>query len=97
MKHIPHITTLSALAFLAACTVGPDYQRPSVEVPASYKEKSGEWRQATPQDEIDRGAWWSIYKDPILNDLEQQVEVSNQNLKAAEAAYREANATVEET
>jgi len=93
---ILRITALSGLTFLAACAVGPNYQRPPVETPASYKEDFGEWRHAAPQ-EIDRGAWWSIYKDPVLDDLEKQVDVSNQNLKEAEAAYREASAVVEET
>src|ERR1700722_15939404 len=97
MKQIFRITTLSVFTLLSACAVGPDYQRPPVEVPTSYKEQSGDWRQAAPQDETDRGAWWSIYKDPVLNDLEKQVEVSNQNLKAAEASYREASAVAEET
>src|SRR5882672_9209927 len=97
MKRAFHITALFVLALLAACAVGPDYQRPPIETPASYKEQSGDWRQAAPQDNIDRGAWWSIYKDSILDDLEKQVDISNQNLKAAEAAYREASAVVEET
>ncbi|MDE2029909.1 MAG: efflux transporter outer membrane subunit, partial [Alphaproteobacteria bacterium] len=72
-------------------------QRPSVDVPASYKESYGEWRQAAPQDENDRGAWWSIYHDSVLDGLEQQLVLSNQNLKAAEAAYRQANAVTDET
>lgn len=97
MKRMYRITALSTLAFLAACAVGPDYQRPQIDVPASYKEQSGDWHQAMPQDEKDRGAWWLIYKDAVLDDLEKQVEISNQNLKAAEAAYREANAVAEET
>ncbi len=96
MKHILRTTALSVFTLLSACAVGPDYQRPTVETPSSYKEASGEWKQAAPR-EIDRGAWWSIYKDPVLDDLEKQVDISNQNLKAAEAAYREASATAEET
>jgi len=97
MKRIFRITALAVLATLAACAVGPDYKRPPVETPASYKEDYGNWQQAKPQDEINRGAWWSIYKDPVLDDLEKQVDISNQNVKAAEAAYREAEAAVEET
>lgn len=88
---------LTGLLFLSACAVGPDYQRPSVDVPATYKEASGDWQQAKPQDELDRGVWWSIYKDSVLDDLEKQVDISNQNLKAAEAAYREASAITDET
>ena len=97
MKWISRSMILIGLMLPAACAVGPDYKRPSAPVPASYKEASGEWRQAAPQDDKDRGAWWSVYKDPVLDDLEKQVTISNQNLKAAEAAYREANAVAEET
>ena len=78
---------------LAACAVGPDYHRPAVETPPAFKEAQG-WTPAVPADSLDRGDWWSLFGDPILNGLEQRVEVDNQNLKAAEAAYREARALV---
>ena len=73
---------------LSACTVGPDYQRPDAPVPAQYKEAG--WKVGEPLDAIDRGAWWSIYKDPLLDDLVNQIDISNQNLKAAEAAFEQA-------
>jgi NodT family efflux transporter outer membrane factor (OMF) lipoprotein len=76
----------------AGCTVGPDYRRPAAAVPALYKEAS--WAPARPADMVDRGPWWSIYGDPLLDGLERRVDVSNQNLKAAEAAFREAEAIV---
>jgi NodT family efflux transporter outer membrane factor (OMF) lipoprotein len=75
--------------------LGPDFERPAAPVPTAYKEVRG-WKIATPRDEIDRGAWWSIYHDKTLDALERQVEVSNQNLAAAEAAYRQAAALVQE-
>jgi NodT family efflux transporter outer membrane factor (OMF) lipoprotein len=62
-------------------------------VPAEYKE-SGPWKVAQPQDNISRGAWWRIYNDSRLNELEEQVAVSNQNLIAAEANFRQAQALV---
>jgi outer membrane protein TolC len=73
------------LLLLSSCTVGPDYQPPDVPVPAQYKEAG--WKVSEPHDAIDRGAWWSIYKDPLLDDLVNQIDISNQNLKAAEAAF----------
>jgi NodT family efflux transporter outer membrane factor (OMF) lipoprotein len=73
---------------LGGCTVGPNYHRPPAIMSASYKELAG-WKVATPSDTIDRGAWWSIYDDPILDGLERQVAVSNQTLKAQEAAFRQ--------
>jgi NodT family efflux transporter outer membrane factor (OMF) lipoprotein len=85
------------LLMLTACTVGPDYQRPAASVPAAYKEAANEvanWRVARPADAIDRGAWWSVYHDPVLDDLERQIDISNQTLKAAEAAFRQAEAIV---
>jgi NodT family efflux transporter outer membrane factor (OMF) lipoprotein len=79
---------LSILA-LAGCAVGPDYRRPAVETPAAYKEAQG-WKTAEPQDQAPRGRWWEIYGDAQLNALVQQVEVSNQNIRAAAAQYRQA-------
>ena len=97
MKRIIHMTGLLAFSLLTACASGSDYQLPSVSVPVAYKEASGDWRQANQQDEITHGAWWSVYKDSILDNLEKQVNVSNQSLKEGEAAYREASAVAEET
>jgi NodT family efflux transporter outer membrane factor (OMF) lipoprotein len=91
-RQFPAIAGIVALA-LTACTVGPDYQRPATVVPAVYKEDPG-WRKARPADALDRGAWWSVFRDPILDGLTRQVDVSNQNLKAAEAAFRQAEALV---
>ena len=79
------------LLALGACAVGPDYQKPEMQVPTAYKEQQGVWKPASPKT-ADAGPWWSIYNDPVLDGLMKQVSISNQNLKAAEAAYREAHA-----
>ncbi|MEA2755459.1 MAG: hypothetical protein QOJ54_1748 [Aliidongia sp.] len=83
-------------ALLGACTVGPDYEKPAAPIQVSFKEAGDAWRQAEPQDAADRGAWWSVYRDPVLDGLERQVEVSNQTLRQAEAVYRQAQALVAE-
>jgi NodT family efflux transporter outer membrane factor (OMF) lipoprotein len=75
------------------CEVGPDYMRPTAMVAADYKEDRG-WMPASPQQAAGWESWWAIYNDPILDGLEKQVDISNQNLKAAEAAYRVARAEV---
>ena len=80
---------------LAACTVGPDYVRAPAPVPNQYKELKG-WKVAAPIDTLDRGAWWSVYKDKRLNELAPQVEISNENVKAAAAAYEQARAIIRE-
>ena len=73
-----------ALAFLAGCTVGPDYLRPKAAVTPAYKELDG-WKVAQPNDDTLRGPWWEIFSDPELNAFEEQVDVSNQNMAVAEA------------
>jgi len=88
MKRARPMGVLAAAALISACTVGPDYQRPSAPVPAQYKEAG--WKVGEPLDAIDRGAWWSVYKDPVLDGLEKRIDISNQNLKAAEAAFQQA-------
>ncbi len=86
------IGVLSMLLF-GGCTVGPKYRRPAAEVPASYKEV-GDWKPAQPNDQSFSGNWWEVFQDAQLNALESQVNVSNQNLKAAEAQYTQARALV---
>jgi NodT family efflux transporter outer membrane factor (OMF) lipoprotein len=80
---------------LSACSVGPDYLRPSAPEPVAYKELKG-WKRATPRDDIDRGPWWSVFKDTKLDSFEPQVEISNQTVAAAEAAYRQTLAVIKE-
>ncbi len=75
------------------CTVGPKYRRPAAEVPPAYKEV-GDWKPAQPNDQNLGGNWWTIFQDPQLDALELQVNVSNQNLKAAEAQFRQARAVL---
>jgi NodT family efflux transporter outer membrane factor (OMF) lipoprotein len=88
---------LACTLLASGCMVGPNYKRPAAPVPAAYKEppttnyKEGEgWKLASPNDAQIKGKWWEIYNDPALNALEEQVAVSNQNVLALEAQYREA-------
>jgi NodT family efflux transporter outer membrane factor (OMF) lipoprotein len=86
---------------LAGCSVGPKYTRPSVPAapaykeapPASFKESDG-WKPAQPDDQVIRGKWWELFEDPQLNALEEQINVTNQTLKVAEARFRQARATI---
>jgi len=75
------------------CAVGPNYHTPVAETPQAYKEE-GNWKPAQPDDQHLGGDWWTIFQDPQLNALELQVNVSNQNLREAEAQYRQARAIV---
>src|SRR5262245_63621244 len=84
---------LAALVLLAACSVGPNYVRPTAPVPAAYKEL-GEWKPAEPRDDLARGPWWERYGDDELSRLVEQVTDANQDLVAAEARFRQARALV---
>ena len=86
------LAMMSAAAF-AGCAVGPNYVRPSAPISPTFKEAAG-WSPAAPADTLDRGDWWTLFGDPTLNALAAKVQVSNQNIVAAEAAYREARAVV---
>ena len=81
------------LLLLAGCSVGPDYVRPPAPVPPAYKENVS-WKVAQPRDELPRSKWWEIYNDSPLNALEEQVDISNQNIAAAEANFQQALAQI---
>ena len=94
------LTFLLPLA-LAGCAVGPTYQVPSTPQPAAFKEAAvtaggAEWLPAAPADTLEKGPWWTLFNDARLNELAAQVEVSNQNVAAAVAAYAQARALVQE-
>lgn len=87
----------AAPLLLSGCLAGPDYERPEPATPPTpeFKETSDSYfRPAAPRDSIDRGKWWGMYGDPALDQIAAQVDVSNQNLRAAEAAYRQSVALI---
>ena len=83
------------VVLLGGCAVGPTYQLPLTPEVSSYKEAEG-WVPAAPADALERGPWWSLFGDPVLDQLAARVEVSNQNVAAAVAAYAQARALVRE-
>ena len=87
---------VAALALaLGGCAVGPDHQRPDMPDISSFKEAAG-WVAAAPADALERGPWWQLFGDPVLDQLAARVDVSNQNVTAAVAAYAQARAVVRE-
>jgi NodT family efflux transporter outer membrane factor (OMF) lipoprotein len=91
---IRQTSLLTLTLLLSACAVGPDYERPSAPVPATYKE-AGDWKIGQPQPVNDDPNWWSVFNDPVLDELERQVTVSSQSIAQAEAAYRGAVAAAD--
>jgi NodT family efflux transporter outer membrane factor (OMF) lipoprotein len=89
----PLVLLATAVLPFTGCAVGPKYHPPVVQAPPAYKEV-GDWKPAQPNDQNLGGEWWKIFQDPQLDALELQVNVSNQNLKAAEAQFRQARAAL---
>jgi NodT family efflux transporter outer membrane factor (OMF) lipoprotein len=87
------VALLVAAIFLSSCTVGPDYARPPVTTPSAYKEPLGAKTLAI--DDVFGVKWWEVFRDSDLNALEEQVDISNQNIVQAEARFRQARALVQ--
>jgi len=77
------------LAMLASCTVGPAYHKPD---PAQLSPPQWRWKLAEPKDQLPKGAWWSVFDDPVLANLETNAIAGNQNLRAAVARVDQARA-----
>jgi NodT family efflux transporter outer membrane factor (OMF) lipoprotein len=89
------LATLGLAALLAACAAGPDYVRPTLDLPAAYKE-TGPWKAAEPHSAASAQAWWQVFGDPTLDALVQDAERANQDLRTAEAQYRQARALADQ-
>jgi NodT family efflux transporter outer membrane factor (OMF) lipoprotein len=87
------LSVAAGLVLAAACAVGPDYHRPKLDAASDYKE-AGDWKPSEPNDALSRGPWWEIFHDDALNQLEVRVDISNENVRAAAAAYDQARALV---
>jgi NodT family efflux transporter outer membrane factor (OMF) lipoprotein len=99
--YLPLACLTCLVLMITACSIGPQYQRPEVRVPAAYKESppisfkaADGWKAARPSDDLSRGQWWEVFQDPELNALEGQVDISNQTLAVAEAQLRGARAAI---
>ena len=96
MRTTPTLRVLTSAILavaVAGCAFTPAYERPATPAPAAFKELAG-WAPAAPADALERGPWWNLFADPVLDGLMRQVEVSNQNVAAAVAAYSQARALV---
>src|SRR5580692_7136231 len=102
--HLDIALLLTATLFVAGCTVGPNYHRPTAPAAPAFKESAvvpppdlpgGGWKQVSPNDSALRPNWWEIYQDPQLDKLEQQVAISNQTLKASYEQYMQARAAIQ--
>jgi NodT family efflux transporter outer membrane factor (OMF) lipoprotein len=79
-----------------ACAAPNRYVPPAVDAAPAFKENAN-WKVSQPADQAIRGSWWEMFGDAELNALEAQIDVSNQNLKAAEAQFEQARALVRGT
>ncbi len=93
MRSLHWLGAATTFTMVASCAVGPDYHRPKFDTSPNYKE-AGDWKPTEPSDVFNRGPWWEIFKDDALNQLEVRIDISNENVKAAAAAFDQARALV---
>lgn len=87
---------LSGLLALGACTTLAPARKVDAPSSARYLEPPPGWMAAAPADTLARGPWWTLFGDPVLDQLAPQVAVSNQNVAAAAAAVEASRAAVRE-
>jgi NodT family efflux transporter outer membrane factor (OMF) lipoprotein len=95
MRIKPIAAAALALAGLAGCNLAPAYKPPAVPTPSAFKEV-GPWTQAAPADALQRGAWWTLFGDPTLTNLEARIDAANPTLDEAVARYDQARAFADE-
>jgi NodT family efflux transporter outer membrane factor (OMF) lipoprotein len=94
MNTLRNVPAFSLALLLGGCLVGPNYHRPPVATPPQYKELAG-WTVAAPAADKPKGDWWTAFNDPLLDELEPMVSVSNQTVRQDYANYQEALAEVQ--
>src|SRR6476661_409828 len=88
------LATAVLAVMVAACTAGPDYRRPAVDVPAAWKVEAP-WREATPRDAASKGEWWTAFGDRELDALERRALEQNPTLTIAVARLAQARAQLD--
>jgi len=89
------LATASLLA-LGACTSLAPSEPLTAPTSAQFLEVPPGWMAAAPADTLARGPWWTLFGDPVLDQLAPQVAVSNQTVAADAAAVEESRAAVRE-
>lgn len=90
-RYLKHWLATLSVCLLAGCAVGPDYKRPDAPMAAEFKPAPG-WKIAAPEDDLAKGEWWKIYKDPQLDALLAEVTPNNQNIAIYVARVRQVQA-----
>lgn len=81
-------------ALLGGCAITKVDAPPPDPAPAHYKE-AGDWQRAAADAPPVPDSWWTLFDDPVLNELQQRLVIGNQNLKIAVARVASARATYE--
>jgi len=95
IRYQPLILSMLAASAISGCALSPAYHVPTTPAPAVYKEAQ-DWLPAAPADTLERGPWWQLFGDPLLNEMAASIEVNNQNVALAAANYAQAHALVAE-
>ena len=91
-RHVIWGAMITVATISMGCTVGPNYKRPAATVPAKW-EITEPWREGAPKDGIPKGAWWSVFGNDELDELEKEALAANQTIKVSIARLEQARAT----
>src|ERR1700692_3875688 len=93
VRFFGRVALFTAGAWAAGCAVGPDYQRPTSDVPPAWQPEAP-WHEAAPSDAARKGHWWEVFQDPALDPLVEQSLLNHQKLKVAAARLDQARSQV---
>ncbi len=88
---MPRLVAIACIVLLAGCAVGPDYRRPSVEVPETFRYSDNDAR------EIANADWWRQFGDPALDNLIVTAVANNKNIGIATSNIEQAAGILAQT
>src|SRR2546426_2486959 len=92
MKKLPLLVLIASLG--SGCAVGPNYKRPSVNVPDTYRGLTLEEAPKTEAASIGDQKWWEVFQDPQLQDLIRTALQQNYDVRIAATRILQAQAQV---
>jgi outer membrane protein, multidrug efflux system len=83
---------LATVGVLSGCLLGPDYERPQVALPENFRAEAPVATATSASSEVVLTEWWTLFKDPVLNELVAQAQQNNADVQIAVARLAQAQA-----
>ncbi|WP_185646363.1 efflux transporter outer membrane subunit [Burkholderia sp. Bp9143] len=86
------VLAILASLVMAGCTLGPDFERPRTPTPDVFNRTETAQASSKPVESQFSPDWWTLFDDPMLNALENQLAGANLDVAAASARLRQSRA-----